>query len=439
MSLLGKLRQKDSLMRLLRGGFVGLMIKGGAAALSLLMFAAIARVTDTAAFGVIGFCFSLATLLAVYGSVGQRMMALKDAAIAHDAGDAHALSLTAKSSMLIVVFGTFLMGILVFPAAGFGIIDLSPALIWTTIALAVALALGENVVHYFRGFRSVAFSLTPRDILWRAVVLGVCVTCGFAAIHLSALVVLWIMAISLTLLCGAQFLSDPATRHPVPFGELARAIALRVRVGVHLWGTSAIQTVSGPVLAPVILGVMISPDEVGPFFAAFRIALVLDLFTMASSMVIAPMVARGSAQGRLEDIQATLRHSVLLVSGATCLCVLVIFLFGAELLSLMNPEFATAAPALSVLALGFLVSVLCGPVPNIMELTGQERPLLRLLIWSNTLCLIAFFPMTHFGGMMGAAICAAGLRAYIHIHLLLRLRRTLGVDPSILSLRSIAK
>lgn len=47
MSLLGKLRQKDSLMRLLRDGFVGLMIKGGAAALSLLMFAAIARVTRT--------------------------------------------------------------------------------------------------------------------------------------------------------------------------------------------------------------------------------------------------------------------------------------------------------------------------------------------------------------------------------------------------------
>ncbi|CAD0186665.1 hypothetical protein RUESEDTHA_03574 [Ruegeria sp. THAF57] len=432
--MLKRINGNKRLMRLLGGGFVGVLIKGSAAGLSLAMFAVLAWVTDTESFGIIGFCFSLATLLAVAGSFGQRMMSLKDAAIAHGNADDSRLALTGQSSTVIVCLGTFLFVLLLWPARNMGWIELDPKVFVAMAGLAVTLALAENTVHFFRGYRSIAFALIPRDLIWRLAVMTLCAIALIASFTVSATAALWILGLPLLGLIGAQLVSDPILRRRPSFRSLMSESRRRVRNGLPFWGTSMIQTVSGPVLAPVILGVMMSPDAVGPFFAAFRIALVLDLFTLASAMVVAPLVAKGHANGQYEDMQASLRYSVFLVSAATMACFLIIVFFGGDILTLMNPDFASAAPALTVLGLGFLIAVLCGPAPNILELAGQENLLFRRLIWFNLVCLIALVPATQYFGMMGAAVCSAGLRAAGHITLLFTVKNRLGIDPSIFSL-----
>lgn len=433
MTLLDRINGNPRLLRLLGGGSVGVLIKAAAAGLSLAMFATLAWVTDTESFGVVGFCFSLATLLAVAGSFGQRMMSLKDAAIARDQSEDAKLAVIGQSGTLIVAVGTALFALLLLPARSLGIIDLDPGVFAAMAGLAVALALAENTVHFFRGYRAIAFALLPRDILWRLLVMAVCMIALLASVTLSTPSALWLLGLSLLGLICAQLISEPILRRRTPAPALLSESRVRLRHGLPFWGTSMIQTVSGPVLAPVILGVMMSPDTVGPFFAAFRIALVLDLFTLAAGMVVAPLVAKGHASGQYEGLQASLRYSVLLVSAATLGCFLIIVFFGADLLALMNPDFASAAPALTVLGLGYLVAVLCGPVPSILELAGQEKLLFRRLIWFNLACLIALVPATQYYGMMGAAICSAGLRAAIHIGLLFTVKHQLGIDPSIFS------
>ena len=431
--MLDRIRGNQKLMRLLGGGSIGVLIKAAAAGLSMAMFAALAWVTDTESFGVIGFCFSLATLLAVAGSFGQRMMSLKDAAIAHDASDRTKLALIGQSGTVLVAAGTIVFTLLLLPARSMGLIDLNLPVFMAMAGLALALALAENTVHFFRGYRSITFALLPRDILWRLMVIAGCGIALWASFTLSATAALWLLGLSLLALISTQLLGEPVLRQPSPTRGLMTECRARLRQGLPFWGTSMIQTVSGPVLTPVILGIMMSPDAVGPFFAAFRIALVMDLFTMASGMVVAPLVAQGHASGRYEDMQASLRYSVLLVSAATLACFLIIVIFGADLLALMNPEFASAAPVLTVLGLGFLIAVLCGPVPTVLELAGQENLLFRRSVWLNLACLVVLIPATHYFGMMGAAICAAALRAGIHIVLLVAVKDRLGVDPSILS------
>ena len=431
--MLNRISGNQKLMRLLGGGSIGVAIKAAAAGLSLAMFAALAWVTDTQSFGVIGFCFSLATLLAVAGSFGQRMMSLKDAAIAHEAGDEEKLARIGQSGTLIVSLGTLLCALLLLPAQAAGVIDLDLSVFVAMAGLAVALALAENTVHFFRGYRSIAFALLPRDILWRLMVMAVCLIALMTSLTLSALPALWLLGLTLLGVTVAQLCSEPILRQTSTFRALVSDCRKRMRHGLPFWGTSMVQTVSGPVLAPVILGVIMTPDAVGPFFAAFRIALILDLFTLAASMVVAPLVAKGHANGKYQDIQASLRYSVLLVSAATLVCFLILVFFGADILALMNPDFASAAPALTILGCGFLVAVLCGPVPSVMELAGQERLLFYRLIWFNLACLIALVPATLYLGMTGAALCAAGLRAVTHIALLFTVKSRLGIDPSILS------
>jgi O-antigen/teichoic acid export membrane protein len=322
---------------------------------------------------------------------------------------------------------------LLFLAKSFGLLQLDTQVFVAMVGLAVALAVAENSVHFFRGYRSIPFSLLPRDVLWRLVVLAFCFGALVFSLRLSAAEAIWILGLTLIFLTAIQLGSDRNLYRPTGVWSLVSVSANRVRRGLTLWSTSMVQTVGGPVLAPVILGVMMSPDEVGPFFAAFRIALILDLFTLASSMVVAPLIARGHVSGNLSEAQATLRYSVLLVSLATFVSFLIILFFGDRLLALMNPDFVNAAPALTILGCGYLISVCCGPVPNIMELAGQEKLLLLRLIWFNSICLIALFPATEYFGMMGAAICTAGLRAAIHITLLFTVKKRVGIDPSIFS------
>lgn len=434
MNILYRIRNNHVLLRLLGGAGAGVLIKAGAAGLSLAMFTVLAWVTDAESFGVVGFCFSLATLLAVGGSFGQRMMSLKDAAIAHARADNQALSIIGKSSLAISFWGTSGLSLLIIPAWALGVLELD---FWVFVAmglLAAALAFAETAVHFFRGYRSVAFALLPRDILWRLAVLITCCAVLAMSLQLSAAAALWLMGLSLLMLTGLQVLSAPHLRSPTPGPQVAAAARARLRAGLPLWGTSLVQTVSGPVLGPVILGMVISPDEVGPFFAAFRIALVLDLFTLAAGMVVSPLVARGHANKSFSEVHTTLRYSVVLVSLATFISFLVILFAGSRLLSLMNPEFASAAPALTILGCGFLVSVCCGPVLNILELVGQEKLLLRRLAWFNSLCLLAMVPAAYFFGMFGAALCTAALRTVVHINLLLVVKRQIGIDPSIFAI-----
>ena len=438
MKVLHRLKSNKMLLRLLGGGAIAVLIKGSAAAASLAMFTALAWVTDTESFGVIGFCFSLATLIAVAGSLGQRMMSLKDAAIAHENANGRQLALIGQSSLLVVILGTLAFALLLVPAKAFGLLQLDAQVFTAMAVLAAALAFAENAVHFFRGYRAIAFSLLPRDIFWRLAVLAVCLGLWAFSLSLSAAAAVWLLGLPLFALILFQAGSDPHLRRPIALREIFAVGAARVRTGLPLWGTSLIQTVGGPVLAPVILGVVLSPDEVGPFFAAFRIALVLDLFTLASAMVVAPLVARGHANGNFAETQAMLRYSVLLVSLATLISFLIIVFYGDWLLALMNPDFATAAPALTVLGAGFLISVCCGPVPNILELAGQEKTLLRRLVWFNCICLAALVPATEYLGMTGAALCTAGLRAVTHITLLFTVKKRVGIDPSIFSLWSKA-
>ncbi|MDF3419973.1 hypothetical protein HKX23_16570 [Sulfitobacter sp. KE29] len=434
MNILYRIKYNQVLLRLLGGAGAGVIIKAGAAGLSLAMFTVLAWVTDAESFGVVGFCFSLATLLAVCGSFGQRMMSLKDAAIAHERADNQALAIIGKSSLAISFLGTSGMALLLVPVWALGGLQLDFWVFVAMVLLAVALAFAETAVHFFRGYRSVAFALLPRDILWRLAVIIACIAVLAMSLRLSAAVALWLLGLSLLLLTGLQALSASHMRSPTPVPQVTAAAHVRLRAGLPLWGTSLVQTVAGPVLAPVILGMVISPDEVGPFFAAFRIALVLDLFTLAAGMVVAPLVARGYANKNFAEVRTTLRYSVLMVSFATFVSFLVILFAGGWLLALMNPAFESAAPALTILGCGFLVSVCCGPVPNILELVGQEKLLLRRLAWFSGLCLLALVPAVHFYGMTGAALCIAGLRAAVHINLLLVVKRQIGIDPSIFSI-----
>ncbi len=435
-----RLKSNRPMIDMFRIGLVGVLVKAVSALLAIGMFAAIARITTADDFGVFAFAFSVASLLAVAGSFGQRMFGLKMAAIHHAREEISCLQGVFIFGLSSVAVGCAMSGLIFYTATNLFPHEPWAGYYWPTLALVFAMGFAEYLANFFRGYRGLVFALGPRDILWRLSVIAVCLFVGLthSAVTISGL--LYVSASALVLLAVGQIVFSRDARGLLMFNirsELRPVSWAKNSLG--LWATSMMHTVSGPILPPVILGVVLSPEEIGPFFAALRISLALDLFTVAMNMVIAPVVAKTSADNEADKLQKTLARAMLVVAPPTVFVFLIIVFQGDWLLGLMNPKFSSAAAILTIISASYLVSILTGPCSQIMSMSGLEWDMFRILSVTTGIFAIAIIPAILVGNALGAAIAIATFKVAVSLLLTLRIRKKLHVDPTIFSLRTLSK
>jgi len=130
-------------------------------------------------------------------------------------------------------------------------------------------------------------------------------------------------------------------------------------------------------------------------------------------------------------LQRVMSQSVIAVTVPGIIIFGIVVLFGTQMLSLMNPSFADGHTAFVILAFGFLISIATGPIPAIMELTGQEGPLMRRMFITNIGYLVLLLPLVMTLGIVGAAIGVAALRIVQHVSLVRSVENHLGVSPTV--------
>lgn len=412
----------------------GLGLKGGAAVMQVVMFAAIARAMSASDFGELSFAFSLALIVSNIGSMGQHMLSLKEASVLSERFDENKeeLSNLLRSTLLVVSAGTLVSSLII---VGLGLTsktELLGELGVATAVLALAFSISTLLTHYFRSHKGLTFSFLPRDIIWR-----LCVTVCFVAIPYfgGAIGVAQSVLLAsgiLLFLTVLQVLSDKSSRQAVKRGWLTAKPVKKLKDAKYLWATSLLPMIGGPELATVILGLLLSPSEAGMFFAAFRLSLVMELFSRVAYIMIGPKIARLGAGQEQAKLQKVLSQSVLLVSLAGLIVFGIVALWGDKLLSFMNPEFVAAHLTLIVLSLGFLLSIMAGPGPAIMQLTGHEKQLMYIMIAINVVYLVGLAASLALGGILGAAIAISARRVILHVILARIVTRNLGASPTLL-------
>lgn len=390
------------LAALLRQGFLALIIKVGAAGLSFLMFLALARALPEAAFGQFGFAFSLATLLSVLGSFGQRTLALKYASVYVADEDRGTLAALMRFGYRYILIAGAALCIVV-AAIGLGT---GPTYLIMVGPLALALSLAEYQAHFLRAYGNMAVALAPRDILWRlmAILFALATLWGFID-NASALTVLVMLTITLLMICAGQLMMHAPMRALLYTPATASSETRRRwrHASFGLWGTSFVQS-AGPNMAVVLLGLIITPAETGPFFSALRVAMVLSLFLMAANMAGAPVIARSHAAGNTALLQRVCTSVARFVSLPTAACFALFALWGRDILQLFGDGFDSAFTPLMILSTGYLVAALMGPTVQVMETTGHERAYLRILT-ITTCSVLALMPVAiYLAGVVGAAM-----------------------------------
>jgi O-antigen/teichoic acid export membrane protein len=179
-----------------------------------------------------------------------------------------------------------------------------------------------------------------------------------------------------------------------------------------------------------MLGVIATPELVGPYAVALRGASFVSLALNVTVLAMAPMIARTYGAGQMRKLEGLARQMslVALIGGAPIAVGLI--LGGRSFLLLFGPGFEGASAALAILVLGEVVNVGAGPVATLLVLTGHERDAVFGLAVGGALngglCLI-LIPQW---GINGAAIAAAASLAAWNLILWRRVHSRLAIAPS---------
>ncbi len=184
----------------------------------------------------------------------------------------------------------------------------------------------------------------------------------------------------------------------------------------------------------VLLGSLQGSDAVALFNAANRYtemaALVLMLFNLVLSPVVASLYASGDIQRLQRIVKLIIFVSVLLSSPI----IFGLLVYGSELLAVFGDEFVMAKNALSILTFGQIMNVLTGPAGVLLMMTGHERDtsvIIGVGAFTNIALNLIMIPLY---GVNGAAIATAASLTIWNSLLAIQAYRTTHIDGTIVSL-----
>ncbi|MDB4476202.1 flippase [bacterium] len=256
-------------------------------------------------------------------------------------------------------------------------------------------------------------------------------TLGFAFVLLPTLgiiggAVAYFFAAVMTLLIGFTTWKVH-TRRLV--SEVAPSFALRefMKSSFPLWivGMMNMLTTWSPL---IILGILASSEQVGIYNAALRIAMLISFILLAMNSATAPRFAALYSAGKLADLESLIRISTKILM-LTCIPIATaIFCFPGEIMGLFGQEFLAGTSTLLILSAGQIINVTTGSVGILLMMSGNEKVVRNILVFSTLLLIVMAFMMIPRFGMIGCATATAFCVILQNFLMLAQVKKNVGVN-----------
>jgi O-antigen/teichoic acid export membrane protein len=426
-----------SIGALARSGAVAGVIKLASAGLSFLMFVAVAMVTDERQFGLFSATYAGASLVSFFASVGQQSTVLRfwpQYVGLDDHNSAHGMMaraiLVALSGLVVSSLLILMVGFLPFLGRG------APE--WFSLCVAAAvlsfsLGWSEFTSGAFRAKNALIFGLLPRDIIWRAVTIAAVLVFHLMHVEIGAVTATHLTAWLLILSIVPQtvlLIRDTARADRGPLTDDQKREFKTVTLG--LWGVTSLPPALGQV-STLLVAAILGPAPAGAIFVADRTTRFVTLALNGINQALAPQISSAFYSGDRAHVQR-ITSLAALGSFAIALCVALTFwMFGGLILSIFNPAYDTPTMrgTLVIFGVGAAFGTACGPIEVLLQLTGLQHALFKLLVVVNVLGLGATAVTTYYFGPVGAAVSIAGtVIAWTAIAVSIA-RRRIGINPSI--------
>lgn len=182
----------------------------------------------------------------------------------------------------------------------------------------------------------------------------------------------------------------------------------------------------------IMLGALTGVENAAKYSVTARIITLISFGLAAVNMVVAPHIARLYSNRCLEEMRHLIKFSTRGVFAYTFLVVIMLLIAGQKLLILFGSEFVDGYSALLILLGGQLVNAFCGSVGVLMTMTGHQLEAAKVYITAailNIFLNVLFIPPF---GIEGAAAATALTTIFWNLVLLMRVRKKISVDPTIL-------
>lgn len=426
--------------RLLRRGASGaLLVQVGGAGFSLVVNVLLARLIGRSQYGIYAYAMSWVSVLVVFALLGQSsgVVRLVPAYLHRREWDVlrglrrGASMIVLLASIAIMLIGAGLVFVLRDQMGG----ATSRTLLAGFLLLPLLTQLGLNG-GFFRGFKQAVntgvYNSLVRPGIFIALVLILALPLGLR-LNAPDVMLANVVAALASVGCSEWHLSrawpaDSKRAKPAydvgTWFKLGRQLFLLATIGIVLNRVDVL-----------ILGGLAGAQEVGPYYAAVRLAAVAVYGYSAVNTILAPMIAESYAANDHATLARLVRHAAKLIFVVTAATTLATAVVGHWVLGLFGKGFAEAAyiPLLIILG-GQCLSAVAGPVGFLLTMTRYERQaswFLGLAAALNVLLSIALIPVF---GLIGAAIASALGNIAWNLSGLLFVRTQLDVNPTVLPL-----
>jgi O-antigen/teichoic acid export membrane protein len=154
-----------------------------------------------------------------------------------------------------------------------------------------------------------------------------------------------------------------------------------------------------------LAGGILSAEALGLYGAAKRSLLIAAMPVQMAMLTIVSTIPRLHAQRKKQQLEQVVRSAAAAAAIPSLVAIAALILFPGQVLTfVLGSAYASAAPALVVMAIGHIVLVLSGNPQHVLAMTGRHRAVLVVNVLSATLLLTL--------GALGAALFGAvGLAA----------------------------
>jgi len=156
----------------------------------------------------------------------------------------------------------------------------------------------------------------------------------------------------------------------------------------------------------VMIGSLSGTTAAGMYAVARKISSLPSFFLAAVNSVLAPMIA-GNLQSSRAELQRTVSLGVMVISLSSVIFAAVLVIWGKPILSLFGAEFSGAYLLLVILIIGQLVNAIAGPVGLLLNMTGHQNDVAKVLGVSAITNIALNAVVIPSYGAMGAAVATA--------------------------------
>lgn len=177
-----------------------------------------------------------------------------------------------------------------------------------------------------------------------------------------------------------------------------------------------------------ILGIFQSEDQVAIYGAAVRLIATINFFGVLLNLVLSTHISEKNAIGQLNELEKTGKLVTILMTLPAIFLVLVFMLFGKEILGVFfGSYYSKAEPILVVLSIGQVINLLVGPSGLILTLTGNERTMLRISLFTSCITITGACIAAKFAGPVQVAIVMVAGLALQNAIMLYTTKKKLGI------------